>query len=244
MGISFVGAGGNFTNVASGTGLPVTCPTGVVDGDVMLAGWACATSAASAPTITTPPSGWTQLGATQSFGATGTLAASALYMKIASGETAGTTTYSLTWSGGRIAGSIAAFRGVVNTSVAAAQDATVTVNNTGTTSATSINFPAITSVTPGAWRIGYGGAEVVATSTTGQTWLPPAGWTEALNSDQTSTTPTAVKQAVSVIDYFVTTTIGVQAAAAATISSASQAAMYSVLLVPKPPIRHVGKFAY
>jgi hypothetical protein len=82
-------ARGSATTGATDTAASVTVnkPTGVVDNDVMLAfvSWWTGTL--------TPPAGWTQVGTTESWAASGDTAKMAVYRKVASGEGA-----SYTWT--------------------------------------------------------------------------------------------------------------------------------------------------
>lgn len=172
MAIVFVAQTNNVvsTAVASPT-LTLTVPTGTLDGDLMvsLQGW----EHDSPGTTLATPAGWTKVGEWASASGAGTGCKTALYYRYASGEVAGTTTYSFTSTNSalvRCGGGIATYSGVVATNP---EDAAAVSDVTAAATSSAI-VGGITTATDGAWVVGGNTVDV----TTAETITTPSGFVE------------------------------------------------------------------
>jgi hypothetical protein len=154
------------TTYASRTNTTVTAPSGITDGDVMLA--LMLTGAAPEAPDFTEPAGWTLIGSRSDVTAGGFNVEMGVYIKVASGESGD---YTWTHSSASSQGAIAVFRGVDTTTP---QDATSTLNSASGATQSTTTFTGLTTATDGAWIVGL--AHDFADATADRT--PPTGMTE------------------------------------------------------------------
>src|SRR4051812_20707362 len=182
MTITLVGSSADGSVVL--TGIPIaTCPTGVQNGDVLIALCTSQGATSTAPAITSSPQGFTQIGSTQSFGASTAKGSAALFVRIASGESPGSTQYYAGWSNQSNNNTIVllAYRGVANSSVNAVFDVPSVIANSGTTSSTTATYPAITAASNNSMLVRLGGAGDTSAVLTGPTWSTSTGHTELVD---------------------------------------------------------------
>ncbi|MCU1472277.1 PKD domain-containing protein [Amnibacterium sp.] len=161
------GASSKATGSTAATAVTITKPTGLVDGDVLVAN----INADANPSITAP-SGWTAV--------TGALTDSTFarvfsYYKVVTTASSEPSSYTFTlsaaekWNGG-----ITDFHGVDTATVWDTAAAT----KVSTTSVSTLAVPSVTTVTPGAMLVGGDGV-----NSTTATLTAPSGWTEAWEGD-------------------------------------------------------------
>lgn len=145
---------------AAATSHTLTTPTGIADGDVLIA-VLCINNAA---TVSSPPSGWVQVLSD----ALSTTARLAIWSKVVTDAAGEPGTYSFGLSGSQSANyGIAAFSGVDTASL---WDTTASAVEPGFQS--SVTVPSVTTVTAGSM-----GLMAVALNSSSATWGIPSGWT-------------------------------------------------------------------
>lgn len=216
MAIAFRSASSYGTSASSAThALPN--PAGVADGDVLVA-----VISVNVSTVTiSPPSGVGWVAVTGTPLVNGTVMALFAWVKPVTSAASEPATHTFTSSATTNAqGGIAAYSGVDNTTI---QDATATT--TTNVSSTSVDLPAITPVTAGAWAIRIAEAR---TATTVSTFTPPAGHTEEIDACASGT---VAKAPVELSDVAWSGS-GAVAATTATVTTAGVGSGISMALKP------------
>lgn len=168
--VSFIAAGTAYSSTATGTGYTLNKPTGVADGDVLVA------YIASDSGVATPPTGWTVVDSIDSTGS----AAATLTILMRDGLAADPSTWvgNMTSSGVRRRTQVVCYRGAAST----ATQLSVENVSSSLSGALSIKTPVLNNTSPNAWRLtafairddASGGAMVANTGVS--TSIPPISY--------------------------------------------------------------------
>lgn len=206
--------GSVITDVSNGVAgatqtLTVTCPVGVVAGNLLIAAGADQT----ATSTVAAPSGWTQL---DTGSLSGNPVATIYYRYATSADTGGSTTYTFTFGAGRASLAIVAYA-----------NATIDAHNVSliSTATTSLPLPATTTTATTTELVGFIFAKTAATGAT-PTVTPPSGWTE--QAEFTSNSPSTNNLVMQVITK--TATVSGAQAGTSTITSSATAICFHVAI--------------